>query len=319
MNKKRVAAAAAIAAAVLGTSASAQAQKSAVLGAWTGTGEWGNRIETVIEAIADDGLVTGTTCAVLWGGMIAGDRLKPREGATYEGWQVTAKAGWNLMVFIPEGDGRLTRLENYPTKWGGENTSATPMKRTEKVLCAHLFANEPRPLPTLANETGESLVGYWKGFHRRNGQQTELMVEHITRRGEAVGRWCTVSTTNGFTFLRDFYPGGPIKSRYDAKRGRLTIDVQATKRRKDKARYTLLTDRTVSMTRTNEVGSANERERHALLTRGADPEGCLAMTYRNAPWNGIGDRDAMHPRLSHIGQRLPRGWITKGGNEIGGK
>ena len=291
-----------VAAAMLGAQAIGADER--LVGAWAGTIEWGNRAEAVIEAISKDGQVTGAVCTVWKSGHTGGGVLRALDwGPAYDGWEITALVGRNLVVLAPQGEERLVRWETYATEVGGESTNEAVLRRTTKLLCAHLFADEPRPLQEVEGETGEDLIGYWHG-HFGNGQGAELLLENITQDGEAQGRWCWTHKNSGVTFMRNFYPGGPARSRYDAERGRLTVELEMTPRKKDRLQLTLLTAKTVSATTTTWVGTPEEKSGHALLTRGASETGCLAMTYLNDP-EGTRDPQARHPRLRQMGERVP--------------
>ena len=290
------------AAAMLGAHASGASK--GVLGAWAGTTEWGYRAETVIEAVADDGQVTGAMCTMWESGHIGGTAFKaPENPPAYDGLEVTALAGENLVVHAPQGAGKLMRWETYAAKRGRERTDEAVLERTAKLLCAHLFAAGARPLPEIEGETGEDLIGYWRGYFG-NGQGAELLVERLTQDGQAEGRWCWTRKDNGITFIRDFYPGGPAQTTYDRARGRLTVELQMTRHQKDREQFTLLTGETVSATSTAWVDKPKENEVHALMTRGAAADGCLAMTYLNDP-EGTRDPQTRHPRLWQVGEPVP--------------
>ena len=274
----------------------------------------------MIERIDKDGGIAGTACEAWPSGQIAGDRMREDERSPYEGWDLSTWIGTTRVTYTPWYEGKIRRLTGRTEADGSLGGGGyTVMKRTKRLLCAHLFASEPQELPALREDTGDTFIGYWEGI-RSNGLRVELRVEHITAKGEVLGRMCGRGTRK-ILVMFDLYPGGPVKSRYDPEQKEIEAVAQTIKEGRVIRRYRLVGDRSISLTTTTQAGTDNEQERFMRLWRGANPEGCLAMTYTNGPWKGRGDAGATHPRLGGLGQRVPpprqKGAVRQGEEHAG--
>ena len=301
-------------------SASAGGEEQRLLGAWSGATEWGAQAETVIESIGEGGAVRGTVCEWYPSGHIMGERMRGVESAPYDGWDVTARVGDNLVVHSPWYDGGVRRLVTNRSARGEVGSAYTEMARAPTLRCAHLFAGEPRALEDLEGETGEGIVGYWHG-RTVNGSDTELLIEHVTPRGEALGRLCWRSLEKNVMGIWDLYPGGPIKSRWEEEPQRLTVDAHTSARMHVMSTFTVLDEKRLTLEGRIHPDTAREQVAHTTYWRGKRAGGCLSMSYLNAPWKGIGDAGATHPQLGQMGQRIARrawGGSTHG-EHAGGK
>lgn len=261
--------------ALLQTSAQALATNTdaaPLIGTWNAESkEW--FYEYAIEKVHNDGSIEGTLCIVRKDGYILGIPLKGAARSTDD--------GRSMEVRHPGSRGNARMIDHDTLQvvamgrvgWKGPAQTWT-MKRTERAECAHRFVPAQTTHTDHAQDS-EPLVGSWMDLQWGKASG-ELSVEQIEGK-HAQGRACTRAEEGGI-YLFDFYKGGPNEATYDPQSATLRLRDTSTSRGTTRhIEFTPFTRDKILRTSTTE-GGERTTETMRVLSRGQNPEGCLART-----------------------------------------
>ena len=255
-------------------------------GAWAGKTRDGRIIEGTIERVNPDGTVKGRGCFLLAnGGMRSSTLWKMR----LVGEDVLAMEDSTMRLEFRMIDSVRRRGEVIESgiARGRRWTLVTRMRPMRRERCSHRFLDVAETTPIVGGEAAQPLIGAWTGQWPDTGNLAEVEIESIESARSIRGRYCTQWREGGGMTLWDIDPTRGFRARliHNGRAVRMTIPWRARsgQRMKSLLTFTLENDGGMELRFIGRAGTGEEKHTVVAMARGAQPDGCLAMTTRLPP------------------------------------